>query len=171
MRSILILLFVITAYAASAQKENIPTTENFTIGGKVKKSMTISLADLSSYKTYSIDSIVITNHLKERRSSLKKVKAVLLKDILDKVEIDAENHKVLSEYYLVCIASDNYKVVFSWNEIFNSNTGKSIYILIGHDGKPASALDNRIALISPNDDATGRRYVKGLQKISIERIN
>jgi hypothetical protein len=43
------------------------------------------------------------------------VKGVLLKDILIKVEIDAETPKVLSEYYFVCIASDNYKVVFSWN--------------------------------------------------------
>jgi len=170
MRSILVLLFVITVFSASAQKENIPTTENFTIEGRIRKSLTVSLADLSSYKTYSIDSIVITNHLNERRSSLAKIKAVLLKDVLDKVEIDAENHKVLSEYYLVCIASDNYKVVFSWNEIFNSNTGKSVYILTGHDGKPASALDNRIALISSNDDATGRRYVKDLQKIIVERV-
>ena len=170
MRFILLLALASTVFSASAQKENIPTTESFSIEGKVKKGMTISLADLSSYKSYSIDSIVIANHLKERRSSLKKVKAVLLKDILDKVEIDAENHKVLSEYYLVCIASDNYKVVFSWNEIFNSNTGKSVYILAGHDGQPASALDNRIALVSSKDDTTGRRYVKGLQKIIIERV-
>ena len=127
----------------------IPTTENFTIEGKVKKEMTVSLNDLSSYKSYSVDSIVITNHLGERRSTLKNVKGVLLKDILAKVEIDSESPKVLSEYYFVCIASDNYKVVFSWNEIFNSNTGKSVYILTGHDGKPASALDDRIALVSP----------------------
>jgi len=77
------------------------------------------------------------------------VKGVLLKDILEKIEIDSENPRVLSEYYFVCIASDNYKVVFSWNEIFNNDLGKSIYILNGNDGKPASALDNRIALVSP----------------------
>ena len=169
MRSVLLLLFAGTGLITLAQKP-IPTTENFTIEGKVKKEMTVSLADLSSYKSYSIDSIVITNHLGERRSTLKNVKGVLLKDVLDKVEIDAENPKVLSEYYFVCIASDNYKVVFSWNEIFNSNTGKSVYILTGHDGKPASASDNRIALVSPGDEMTGRRYVKGLQKIIIERV-
>ena len=170
MRSILFLVLAFTIFSASAQKENIPTTESFSIEGKVKNSRVVSLADLSSYKSYSIDSIVITNHLGERRSSLKKVKAVLLKDILDKAEIDAENHKVLSEYYFVCIASDNYKVVFSWNEIFNSDTGNSVYIITGQDGKPATALDNRIALVSPKDQMTGRRYVKGLQKIVIERI-
>ena len=85
MRSILVLFFVITVFVASAQKENIPATESFSIEGKVKKSMTVALADLSAYKSHSIDSIVITNHLGERKSSLKKVKAVLLKDILDKV--------------------------------------------------------------------------------------
>ena len=38
------------------------------------------------------------------------------------------------------------------------------------DGKSATSLDNRIALVSPNDQMTGRRYVKGLQKIVVERI-
>ena len=132
--------------------------------------MTVSLADLSSYRSHSIDSIVITNHLGEKRSTLKMVKGVLLKDILEKIEIDSENPRVLSEYYFVCIASDNYRVVFPWNEIFNNDLGKSIYILNGNDGNPASALDNRIALVSPSDKMTGRRYVKGLQKIVIERV-
>jgi len=163
------MFLMVTVFSSSAQKENIPTTENFSIEGKVKKSLTVSLADLTSYKSYSIDSIVITNHLGETRSSLRNVKGVLVKDILNKVEIDAETPKVLSEYYFVCIASDNYKAVFSWNEIFNNDTGKSVYIITEQDGKPATALDNRIALVSPKDQMTGRRYVKGLQKIVVER--
>ena len=170
MRPIIVFLFVLSAVSVSAQKENIPTTDKFTIEGKVKKAMAVALADLSSYKTYSIDSIVITNHLGEKKSTLKKVKAVLLKDILDKAGIDSEAPKVLSEYYLVCIASDNYKVVFSWNELFNNPAGQSVYIITEQDGKPASTLDNRIALISPKDQMTGRRYVKGLQKIVVERV-
>jgi len=170
MRSILFLGLTFIVFSASAQKENIPTTENFSIEGKVKKSLTVSLADLSSYKSYSIDSIVITNHLGERRSTLRNVKGILLKDVLNKVEIDSETPKVLSEYYFVCVASDNYKTVFSWNEIFNNDTGKSVYIITEQDGKPATALDNRIALVSPKDQMTGRRYVKGLQKIVVERV-
>jgi len=168
-RSFLVIIFTFAGFLLIAQKP-IPSTENFSIEGKVKKEMMVSLADLSSYKTYSIDSIIITNHLGERRSTLKNVKGILLKDILSKVEIDAETPRMLSEYYFVCIATDNYKAVFSWNEIFNSATGNSVYILTGHDGKPASALDNRIALVSPKDEMTGRRYVKGLQKIVVERV-
>ena len=169
MKSFLLLGFINTSLFALGQKP-IPTTENFTIVGKVKKEMSVSLANLSSYKSYSIDSIVITNHLGETRSTLKNVKAVLLKDILGKIEIDSENPKLLGEFYFTCTASDNYKVVFSWNEIFNNDLGKSIYILNGNDGKPASALDNRIALISQHDYTTGRRYVKGLQKIVVEKV-
>jgi hypothetical protein len=145
MKSVLFLFFIVSSFSLIAQKP-IPTTENFTIEGKVKKEMAVSIADLSSYKSYSIDSIIITNHLGERRSTLKKVTGVLLKDILDKIEIDSENPKALSEYYFVCIASDNYKAVFSWNEIFNNLAGKAVYIITAQDGKPASALDNRIAL-------------------------
>jgi len=169
MKPIFLLTLLFTGLCLFGQKENIPATESFSIEGKVKKEITVSLTDLSSYKSYSIDSIVIKNHLGERKSTLKKVKGVLLKDILEKVEIDSESPKVLSEYYFVCTASDNYKAVFSWNEIFNNDIGSSVYIITSVEGKPASALDSRIALVSPKDKMTGRRYVKGLQKIIIER--
>jgi len=170
MKLLQVLIFTTLSFSASAQKEITATTEKFSIEGRVKKEMTVSLTDLSIYKTYTIDSVIITNHLKARKSTLKKVKGVRLKDILAKIEIDAENLKVLNEYYFVFIASDNYKVVFSWNEIFNNNSGKSFYIITGESGKPASALDSHIALICPGDENTGRRYIKGLQKITVERV-
>ena len=170
MRTILVFIFLFAGGGLFGQKETIPATEQFSIEGKVKKEVTVSLADLITYKSYSLDSIVIKNHLGERKSTLKNVKGVLLKDILDKVEIDSETPRMLNEYYLVCIASDNYKAVFSWNEIFNNDSGKSVYIITNVEGKSASALDSRIALISPKDHMTGRRYVKGLQKIEVERV-
>ena len=170
MRLIQVLVFIALSFSAFAQKEITSTTEKFSIEGKVKKEMTVSLADLSVYKTYVIDSVIITNHLKGKKNTLKKVKGVRLKDVLAKIEIDAENLKVLNEYYFVFIAADNYKVIFSWNEIFNNNSGKSFYIITGVGGKPASALDSHIALICPGDENTGRRYIKGLQKITVERV-
>ena len=152
-----------------AQQKTDPTN-NFTIEGAVKKGLTISLADLTAYPSYSIDSVVVTNHLHEKKRTIKNIKAVLLKDVLSKAEIDAETPKLFSEFYFACIASDNYKVVFSWNEIFNNELGKTIYIITESDGKPAKVSDDRIAVISPTDYTTGRRYIKGLQKIRIERI-
>jgi hypothetical protein len=82
----------------------------------------------------------------------------------------APSPKILSEFYMVCIASDNYKVVFSWNELFNTEVGKHVIIITGENGKTGMELGDRIALLSSADDATGRRFVKGLKKIIVERV-
>ncbi|MEP7143998.1 MAG: molybdopterin-binding protein [Ferruginibacter sp.] len=154
----------------SVAQKTIAATDSFTVEGTVKQSRSFSLQDLADLPMISIDSIVISNHLKARRHAIKNIKGVLLKDVLGKITIDQENVKILSEYYIVCIASDNYKAVFSWNEIFNNETGRHVLIITEQDGKKGASLDGRIAIISPTDDATGRRYVKGLQKIIIERV-
>lgn len=169
MKKSLIAILFFTSVQAIAQKP-IAVTDSFIVSGAVKQSRSFSLSDFADLPVIGIDSIVITNHLKERRHPLNNVKGVLLKDVLGKIMIDQENVKLLSEYYIVCMASDNYKVVYSWNEIFNSEIGRHVLIITEQDGKKGAAMDGHIALISPTDDATGRRYVKGLQKIIIERI-
>ncbi|MEO6721654.1 MAG: molybdopterin-binding protein [Ferruginibacter sp.] len=152
-----------------AQKDIAPT-ESFTIEGLVIQSKTISLSDLSAYTVKQKDSVIITNHLLERKSVLMNVKGVLLKDILATLKLKEENPKLFSEFYFVCIAADNYKVVFSWNELFNTETGNNAIIITEQNGKQATEAPNRIALISYGDKATGRRYVKSLQKILVERV-
>jgi uncharacterized protein YbaA (DUF1428 family) len=151
-------------------QENISPTNDFTIEGMVKAPFTFSLNNAAGFSTIAIDSVVIYNHLHERKRAIKNIKGILLKDILDRVVFDAPGTKVLSEFYMVCIASDNYKVVFSWNELFNTEVGKHVIIITGENGKTGMELDDRIALLSPADDATGRRFVKGLKKIIIERV-
>ncbi|MNL87271.1 hypothetical protein D3C87_2163500 [compost metagenome] len=60
--------------------------------------------------------------------------------------------------------------MFSWNEVFNSKSD-NILILSNFEADPAKAEQGNIALIVPGDKATGRRFVKGLSKISILRVN
>lgn len=136
----------------------------------MKTPFTFSLKNVLDFSTVAIDSVIIYNHLHERKRAIKNIKGILLKDILDKVVFDTPGPKVLSEFYFVCIASDNYKVVFSWNELFNTEVGKRVIIITGENGKNGMELDDRIALLSPADDATGRRFVKGLKKIIVERV-
>ncbi len=162
----ILITFLFFGYSAHAQE-----SKQFTIEGKVKQPMTVDLNTLKAYKTVSLDSITIFNHLMVRKSSIKKVKGILLKDLLAKVEITAESPKVLSEYYLVCTATDGYKVVLSWNEVFNSKTKNNFLILTSFQPDPAKAEKGDIALIAPGDEASGRRFVKGLSKITILRVN
>jgi len=165
-----ILFLVCFAYCGTLfEQEKIQPTESFTVNGKVKQSFSFSLKDAASYKQHHIDSLVIYSHNMERRKVLKQVKGVLLKDIIEKAGIEISPPKLMSEFYINCIASDGYLVVFSWNELFNTENGNKVMILTEADGKPASGLEDRIALLSAGDIATGRRYVKGLKEVVIER--
>jgi hypothetical protein len=169
MKCIFCLSLLMTVFCLHAQKNILPTDE-FIIEGKVKTPVAFSLNNVHDFSVVAIDSVIIYNHLQERKRAIKNIKGILLKDILAKVVFDAPGPKVLSEFFIVCIASDNYKVVFSWNELFNTDTGNHAIIITEENGKKGLEMDDRIALLCPADYATGRRFVKGLKKILIERV-
>ncbi len=135
----------------------------------VLKAETIDMARLSTYSKVHIDSLRIYTHDMQPKGLMKNIDGVLLKDILSAISFTNENPKVLSEYYIECEATDGYIVLFSWNEIFNSETGKHVMVITSKNGVNAGQLDDRIALITPTDQATGRRYVKWLNRIIIRR--
>lgn len=170
MKYLFLLVTVLFSTAAHAQHDTKPT-DYFTVEGRVKNTITFKLEDAAAFNSILFDSIVVYNHLVVRKSVLKNVKGILLKDIITNASFDISDPKPLSEYYITCVASDGYKVVFSWNEIFNTTVGKQLMVITEADGRKASASPQRIAIISPADIATGRRYVHGLQKVMIERVH
>lgn len=163
-------ILTLTLFQAKTQN-NAPTTSEFVVEGQVKEALTVTLNSLKAYATETIDSVLITNHLGQKKSTLKNIKAVPLKHILSQVEILSESPKQLSEFYFLLIAADDYKVVFSWNEVFNNMTGERIYLIAGKDGKEIDELEDKIAVISLADFRTGRRYVKGLKKIVVKQAD
>ncbi len=166
----LLLLLLLVTVMVQAQ-ENIPPTDKFVIEGKVKNNIVFTLDQASQYKTTATDSIVIYNHLMQKKRSIKNIKGILLKDIIDKAVIDASSPKLLSEYYITCMAADNYKVVFSWNELYNTEVGNHVIIITEADGKMSKDGEDRIAILSTADKATGRRFLKSLTKVIVERVN
>ena len=134
------------------------------------KKITFSAEQLKEFKTYLLDSLVITNHAGKYKGTLKDMTGVLLKDVLAGMFQAAESPKVLSEYYLICKASDGYKVTFSWNELFNTAIGDRVLIVTSIAG-PDFWRETTLALVSPKDIATGRRYVKQLQEIRLVRVD
>ncbi|MHB8259054.1 MAG: molybdopterin-binding protein [Bacteroidia bacterium] len=152
-----------------AQTELKPT-EQFIISGKLKTELKVTLTDLTKYTPKSIKDVVITNHAGVVKSTLKNIKVIPLKPILDKIEIEVDMPKLLNQYYLTFVASDGYKVVYSWNEIFNTEVGNKIYVIIENDGKKITDMEERIALITDGDFKTGRRYIKNFEKIIVSRV-
>lgn len=170
MKKLLLLIFITTTFYAIGQK-NIASTEEFKITGTIKKEKIVRLSDIAELPAQKIKSLVVTNHLGEKRGVIKKMRGVKILDILKDVEFDADNPKILSEYYLTFIASDGYKAVYSWNEIFNSPTGQNIFIVVEKDGVKLKDMAERIMIITPSDFKTGRRYIKALSQIVVNKTN
>lgn len=153
-----------------AQKP-VTTTQSFTVSGDIKNEKTISVSDFSQWKEKTIGDVTITNHLGEVKGVARAMKGVLLKEVLQFFELKAESPKVFSEWFIVCRATDGYKVVYSWNELFNTKLGESIYLVTEKEGKRASNMSESVLMISTEDFKTGRRFVKSLQSIEFRRAN
>ena len=166
MKKVLFLSFCLISFIAIGQTK---VTSSFTISGEVFTTLTVSVMDLKKWKDVAIGDLVITNHLGEVKSEANGLKGVLLKEILQTAEIKSESPKVLSEYYFVFTASDGYKVVYSWNELFNTSVGESVYLVTEKNGKTITEMDDSILVVSTKDYKTGRRNVKGLSSIVVMR--
>ncbi len=168
--------FSLLSFFALAQLEakktlQVNPSDEVLITGKIKNDITIGAGELYKFGERKMGDVPIFSNLGAIKGTARDLKGVLLKDILSKIDIQAENEKVLSEFYITCIATDGYKVVYSWNEIFNSDTGENVYLITEKEEIKAAEMTDRILMISTKDYKTGRRYVKGLQKIVIERVN
>lgn len=168
MKTFFTIVSLMISFSGFGQKE-AETTTSFIISGEVKAHVSVSLTEFSKYAEVPMGDITITNHLGEKKSEQKLLKGILLKDILKTVEIKNENPRVLSEYYFVCKSSDGYKVVYSWNEIFNSSAGESVYLVTSKNGQSVKEMKETILMISPKDYMTGRRYLKSLSTIEVKR--
>jgi hypothetical protein len=166
LKGIILLLIPIIV---NSQNEITPTTE-VRITGQVKSTVAFSLQKADQYTVYKLDSLVIYNHLMERKKAVHDIKGIRVKDILEKAGFSEQNPKFLSEYYFTCVASDGYKVVYSWNELFNTEAGNQVYIVVEAEGKKADLMGERILMLSASDQATGRRFVKNLAEIKVERV-
>ena len=104
------------------------------------------------------------------RGSIGSCRGVLLEDLIRKADVIKEEHDDTKKMFLVASASDGYKVVFSWQEIFNSPVGGGVLILFEKDGKPLDRERKRVDLISAQDMFMGSRYVKGLTNIEVAMV-
>lgn len=156
-------LFVFLAVFLQAQK--------ISVRGDIRKPVTFTYEDLKKYPVHEVKSIDILNHKMEFKKTLKNLKGVLLKDVLSQISFNVPTPKELSTYYLVCTAEDGYRVVYSWNELFNTEAGDRIMLITDENGTPASGTKEGITMITPGDRATGRRYVKNLSEIVIKKAD
>ena len=165
----LIVILFLASYSIQAQRTVTPS-ETLKIEGKIKAEKTFSITELDTFPKVIIADQVLYNHKGEVKSTVKNMKGILLKTVLADIKFDYEKPKELNEFYFIFVATDGYKVVFSWNEIYNTEAGNNFYIVTEMEGKKLKDLDQRILFISTADLKSGRRFIKALEKIEVKRV-
>jgi hypothetical protein len=165
------LLILFLLYSGSALAQSYGTqTHQFSIVGKVKQESIITMDSLNSYPLKTIGDIKVTDHTGAFKHQDDKLKGVLLKDILNHSQWAVAGPKFFSTMYFTCVGTDGYKVVYSWNELFNTPVGDNVFIIMEKNGVKAEQLPASLQMASMLDFKTGRRYLHNLDKIVVSGV-
>lgn len=145
-------------------------TEKMRISGLVQQALELSVSDLRKFPPQQIGEIPVICQTGANRGKIENLKGVLLKEILEKAVIVSKSHNDVKKMVIVATASDDYRVVFSWSEIFNSPVGEGVIVFYERNGLSLGDDEGRIALISTKDIRTGPRHVKWLSGIEVLKI-
>jgi hypothetical protein len=162
----LLLLFIFFTSTAFAQETLKPTLQ-FSIGGKVRKASVITIDSLKQYTVQTIGDLKVTDHTGVFKHEDDKLKGIMIKDILSHTQYDVSSPKLLSTLYFVFVGVDGYRVVYSWNELYNTEVGNHVYILMEKNGIKAADMKESLQMTSMMDMKTGRRYLHNLNKVIV----
>lgn len=145
-------------------------TTTLTVSGAVAHVLKLNVADLRQFPPQQVGTVPLVCQTGANVGKLENFTGVRLRDILEKAEIQAPEHNDVKKMAIIAGASDGYKVVFSWSEVFNSPIGDGVMVFFEKDGQPLADDEGRIALISSQDTRTGPRHVKWLNTIEVRKI-
>ena len=143
MRIVIGIACLLSLVQVAAQRPVLPTN-TLRIDGKIEKALNYTLADLDTFPRTGIKDVIIYNHKGEIKDTLTRLKGIPLKAVLAPLKYTYEKPKELNEFYFVFSASDGYKVVFSWNEIYNSAAGDHLYLVAEMEGKSLKDIEQRL---------------------------
>lgn len=135
--------------------------------GMVPSPLSFDLSDIQNMESEEFQDVFIVCGTGTPRDTIRHCRGVLLEKIIQKADVIKQDHNDTKKMFIVASAEDGYKVVFSWQEIFNTQIGGGVAILIERDGKPLDEIRERIDLISTQDYYAGGRFVRDLRQIEV----
>lgn len=145
-------------------------TESITVSGAVENALKLQVDDLRKFPPQQVGEVPLICQTGANMGKLENLKGVRLRDILERAAVVSRDHNDVKKMIIIATASDGYKVVYSWSEIFNSPIGDGVMVFFEKDGKPLTEDEGRIAMISTKDIRSGPRHVKWLQAIEVRKI-
>lgn len=160
----LILAFLLSASSLKAQNSNV--SESVKISGLVKNSFIISAKNLKGFKTHEVN----LHKDSSTSSSVKNIfTGILLKDILDSAKVNLPTKKSRGEFIVYIKATDGYKVVYAYNELYYGPAALNTWLVFQKNGEDLLS-DGRFVIHCASDSVSGPRHVKWVQSIEIKRV-
>lgn len=171
-------LSALSLYAAAAlgaapdapPVQNPVMSETISVSGAVAQPLTLGVAELEQFPPQQIGEVAMICDNGANLGKEQNLRGVLLRDILNRAQIKVANPRDLRKMVVIASATDAYKAIFSWAELFNSPTGDKVIVYFAKDGQPLGEDEGRIALISTTDLRTGPRHVKWLSGIEVRQV-
>ena len=137
------------------------------VTGRVSNPLMLNMAEIRDMEGEEFRDLFIVCGTGTPKDNIQRCRGVLIEKIIQKADVLKEEHNDTKKMFIVATADDGYKVVFSWQEIFNTATGGGVAVLTERDGLPLGETRDRIDLISAQDYYAGSRYVRDLRHIEV----
>ena len=95
---------------------------------------------------------------------------VLLRDVLLKSGLAFAADRSARTMVVEAVATDGYRAVFSWGELFNGAAGDQVLVITTQDGQRLDTAAGPLALRSLGDLRPGPRHVRNLCAVIVRSL-
>jgi hypothetical protein len=93
----------------------------------------------------------------------------LLREVLLRAGLGVPNDRSARFAVVEAVATDGYRAIFSWGELFNTAIGDQVIVIASQDGRQLDTVAGPLALRSLADLRPGVRHVRTLCALVVRR--
>jgi DMSO/TMAO reductase YedYZ molybdopterin-dependent catalytic subunit len=144
-----------------------------TVKGNVERELALSIDDLKHLPVQRFEdarTVRDTGTGTVAPETARRYTGCLLRDVLERAKPVEKSRFDFRKSIVILTASDGYRAVFSWAELYLSPIGDGALVAYERDGAPLADAEGPLALVSLKDTRPGPRHVKWLRSVELRVV-
>jgi hypothetical protein len=142
-------------------------THHLEVTGLVNHPLRLTVAELLEIDTVEIKNLQMICESGPHAGPPSSYRGVLLTAILNKADVVMRDYDSPGWMYVTLASRDGHWLLFSYQELYNSQIGDRAVVIVERDGRPLGEHEGEIAFLSANDTLPGPRKMRYLQHIEV----